>query len=179
MSTHECKWYSLLVFVIITCEWKKRLWIGLLITVSPYRIRSGAQPDGYSRLTSDYGLWTMDYKSWHKFHCLNKMLSHEHTGESFDATFLQTPRALWMQGTLKFQRNWSEIPKLWIQKHLFQKWTMDIYDKYIRMKCKYVKLRQDSFDCRDFLQGFLQSCFDDITSLLGPYRGCATPKSHF
>ena len=41
---------------------------------------------------------------------------------------------------------------------------MDIYDKYIRMKCKYVKLRRGSFDCRDFLQGFLQSCFDDIAS---------------
>ena len=123
MSTHECKWYFLLVFVIITCDRKKRLWIGLLITVSPDRIRSGAQPDGYSRLTSYYGLWTMDYKSWHKFHCLNKMLSHEHTGESFNATFQQTPRALWMQGTLKFQRDWSEVPKLWIQKHLFQKWT--------------------------------------------------------
>ena len=79
MSTHECKWYSLLVFVIITCDRKKCLWIRLLITVSPDRKRSGAQPDGYSRLTSDYGLRTMDYKSWHKFHCLNKLLSHEHT----------------------------------------------------------------------------------------------------
>ena len=29
-------------------------------TVSPDRIRSGAQPDGYSRLTSDYGLWTTE-----------------------------------------------------------------------------------------------------------------------
>ena len=61
---------------------------------------------------------------------------------------------------------------------------MDIYNKYIRMKCKYVKLRQDSFDCKDFLQGFLQSCFDDIASqgghlLLGPYRGGATPKGYF
>ena len=179
MSTHECKWYSLLVFVIITCDRKKRLWIGLLITVSPDRIHSGAQPDGYSRLTSDYGLWTIkvgtNFTASIKCCLMNIPESH------MMPLFLQTPRALWMQGTLKFQRDWSEIPKLWIQKHLFQKWTMDIYDKYMRMKCKYVKLRQDSFDWRDFLQGFLQSCFDGTCylDLTGGGGGGGTSMGHF
>ena len=48
--------------------------------------------------------------------CLNKLLSPEHTGESFDAKYLKTSKALWMQGKLKFQGDWSEITKLWIQK---------------------------------------------------------------
>ena len=173
MSTHECKWYSLLVFVIITCDRKKCLWIRLLITVSPDRIQSGAQPDGYSRLTSDYGLRTMDYKSWHKFHCLNKLLSHEHTGESFDATFLQTPRALWMQGTLKFQRDWSEIPKLWIQKHLFQKWTNKIHltaETFYKVSCKVILM---TLPPEGGGGGGGGTCYLDLTG------GYATPKGHF
>ena len=59
--------------------------------------------------------------------CLNKLLSPEHTGESFDAKYLKTSKALWMQGTLKFQGDWSEITKLLIKKYSFQKWTIDIY----------------------------------------------------
>ena len=44
---------------------------------------------------------------------------------------------------------------------------MDLYDKYNRMKYKYVRLRRDSFDCTDFLRVFLQRCFDDVAYIHG------------
>ena len=91
----------------------------------------------YSRLTSNYGLRTMDYKSWHKFHCLNKLLSHEHTESHLMPLFYKH------QECFECKVHWSfkEIG-LKYQSYGFK----NIYSKseqYIRMKCKYVKLRQD------------------------------------